>query len=313
MRVPVYAARRRSAIPARGRAVRTLAGMGAEFSLGPFEPVADRVFVAVAEPASVNIGLVVGSSGALVVDTGSSPAQGRAILAAARALAGDVPVTHVVITHHHYDHLFGLGGFEGVTSLGQAGLDDDLAAYAGLDDDLAAVGLTRADVVLPGQRFHRAAVVGLGDARAEVMHFGPGHTASDAVVILPERGVAFVGDLLETGARPSVGSDSHLYEWGPTLDWTLGSLTPATVIVPGHGVPLDRNDAYLQRGELSWLYRRIEGLYLRGVKEQFAYDEVQDWLWEEDVVRALIPHVYAQLRAAGLVPQRTRHLPLTPL
>lgn len=62
-----------------------------EYSLGPFVPVADRVHVAVAEPEGVNVGLVVGSTGALLVDTGSSPEQGRAIRAAAEAVAGGVP------------------------------------------------------------------------------------------------------------------------------------------------------------------------------------------------------------------------------
>ena len=37
------------------------------------------VFGAVAEPESVNLGLVVGSERALLVDTGSSPAQGAAV------------------------------------------------------------------------------------------------------------------------------------------------------------------------------------------------------------------------------------------
>ncbi len=56
-----------------------------EFSLGPFVPIADRVHVAVAEPAGVNIGVVVvGSSGALLVDTGARPRRrARAIRAAA--------------------------------------------------------------------------------------------------------------------------------------------------------------------------------------------------------------------------------------
>ena len=59
--------------------------------MGTFEAVADRVYVAVAEPASVNIGLVVGTEGALVVDTGSCPAQGAEIRRRAAAVAGDVP------------------------------------------------------------------------------------------------------------------------------------------------------------------------------------------------------------------------------
>lgn len=59
-----------------------------EFTLSGFEPIADRVYRAVAQPASVNIGLVVGSTGALLIDTGNSPAQGAMIRDAAQAVAG---------------------------------------------------------------------------------------------------------------------------------------------------------------------------------------------------------------------------------
>lgn len=287
--------------------------MPVEFSLGTFEPVADRVHVALAQPDSVNIGLVVGTTGALVVDTGSSPEQGRAILAAARAVAGGVPVSHVVVTHHHADHLFGLGGFDGVTSLGHAGLAADLAANARLDDELAALGLVRDDVVLPERQFSLAVAVDLGDCHAEVVHFGRGHTASDAVVIVPERGVVFAGDLLEESGHPVVGPDSHLKAWPATLDGTLGTLRPDTVVVPGHGRPLDRMAAFMQRAELHWLHERIEGLYRNAVPLSEAYASADDWPWDAATIRRLLPHVYARLAASGIVPRRSRSLPLRPL
>lgn len=287
--------------------------MPVEFNLGPFEAVADRVYVAVAQPDAVNIGLVVGTTGALVVDTGSSPEQGGAILAAATARCAGVAPTHVVVTHPHRDHLFGLAAFAALESLGHAGLDADLSANPGLGEDLARLGLARADVVLPGRSFHLAASVDLGDCHAEVVHFGRGHTASDAVVIVPERGVAFAGDLLEESAHPGVGPDSHLREWPTTLDGTLGTLRPDTVVVPGHGAPLDRMAAFMQRAELHWLYQRIEGLYKRAVPLTEAYASADDWPWDAETVQDLLPHVYAQLAASGVVPQRSRSLPLRPL
>lgn len=286
--------------------------MPVEFSLGSFEAVGDRVYVAVAQPASVNIGLVVGSTGALVVDTGSSPAQGRAILAAARAVAGDVPVTHVAVTHHHWDHLFGLAGFEGVASVGHAGLGDDVAANLRLDDELADLGLARSDVELPARGFALAASVDLGDCHAELVHFGRGHTASDCVVIVPERDVVFAGDLLET-PHPSVEAGSFLKEWPKTLDGTLGTLRARTVVVPGHGAPLDRMAAFMQRAELHWLDQRIEGLYTRAVPLAEAYAAAEDWPWDEASVRELLPHAYARLAASGVRQQRSRSLPLRPL
>ena len=62
------------------------------YALGPWRELRSGVYVAVAEPESVNLGLVVGSQGALLVDTGSSPTQGR-VLRASVAAVTDVPVT----------------------------------------------------------------------------------------------------------------------------------------------------------------------------------------------------------------------------
>ena len=75
------------------------------------------VFVAVAEPESVNLGLVVGSERALLVDTGSSPAQGRAVRASVAAVT-DRPLAAVVVTHWHYDHAFGLAAFADLLTIG---------------------------------------------------------------------------------------------------------------------------------------------------------------------------------------------------
>jgi len=61
--------------------------------------------VAVAEPESVNLGLVVGSQRALLVDTGSSPTQGR-VLRASIAAVTDMPVT--AVDERTVDRLLGL-------------------------------------------------------------------------------------------------------------------------------------------------------------------------------------------------------------
>src|SRR4029453_4369329 len=49
------------------------------FALGPWREVRSGVYVAGAEPESVNLGLIGGSQRSLLIDTGSSPAQGRAL------------------------------------------------------------------------------------------------------------------------------------------------------------------------------------------------------------------------------------------
>jgi glyoxylase-like metal-dependent hydrolase (beta-lactamase superfamily II) len=277
-----------------------------QFSLDPFEQVADRVYVATAEPASVNIGLVVGSERALVIDTGSSPQLGRRILAAAREIAGDIPVSHVVVTHYHWDHLFGLAGFDGLTSFGHAAIEDDLRANPQLEAELADLGLTEEDIVLPQNTFELAASIDLGDARAEIVHFGRGHTSSDVVVFIPERRVVFVGDLLESANPPSIGPDTHLKDWPFTLDGTLGTLRAPTVIVPGHGPMMDRESAFIQRAELRFIWEQAEILYKQGVELHEAAKATDSWPWDEDSVRSALPFAYSELERSGVQPDRRR-------
>ncbi len=265
-----------------------------------FRPLADGVYVAVAEPAAVNIGLVVGETGALVVDTGSSPAQGVAIRRAAEAVAG-VPVTAVVVTHWHWDHWFGLAGFAGVPSYGHETLAGRLQ-----DPGLPALGtehgLADGDLVAPSHPLALARVVDLGGRRVELVHFGRGHTDGDVVAIVPDANLVFAGDLLEQSGPPAFGEDCHLKDWPSALDGVLGLIDEDTVIVPGHGDPVDRMFAFDQRARISGLYGQVEHLVRRGVKPDAAY-ETGEWPFDEEVVRSVLPLAYAQLAAVGLVPR----------
>ncbi len=270
------------------------------FSLGDFEPVADGVFVAVAEPAGVNIGLVVGPAGSLVVDTGSSPAQGAEIRARAEAFAG-VPVVAVLVTHWHYDHLFGLAAFTDVPSFGH----DSLQAW--LDrpecrEAAAGLGVEITDLAPPSGTFSLARVIDAGGRRVEAVHFGRGHTDGDVVAIVPDAGLIFTGDLLEGDGPPDFGDDCHLREWPSAVDGVLGLVAEDTVLVPGHGAPMDRMAAFTQRAEISGLYGQVEHLVGRGVRLESAY-EAGEWPFDEATVRQVLPLAYAQLAAAGVVPR----------
>ena len=73
----------------------------------------------------------------------------------------------------------------------------------------------------------------LGDRGIELVHAGRGHTSNDLVVVVPDAGVVFAGDLLEDSAPPAYGDDSYPLDWPATAATLVGA--QATTFVPGHG------------------------------------------------------------------------------
>lgn len=276
-----------------------------QFSLTPFEELRPGIWRAVAQPESVTIGLIVGATGALVVDTGSSPAQGAEIRAAAEAVAG-VPLVGAVATHGHFDHCYGLAAFDDLITYGHESLAETLRVD-GLAAQVTGSGFTPDDLRAPNRPMALARMVDLGGRHVEIVHFGRGHTAGDLVVIVPDAQVIFTGDLLEQSAPPAMGPDCFLKEWPSALDGVLGLVREDTLLVPGHGDPVDRVFAFTQRAEISAVYGQVEYLIGQGVKAEDAL-AAGDWPFDDDTIAGVLPIAYAQLATEGKVP-RTR-LPL---
>lgn len=243
-------------------------------------PVTDRVYVTALEPHRVNVGLVVGRDAALLVDAGNTPAQGTDLVRSAEELAG-VPVTHVVLTHGHADHVGGLPGMVGLTSIGHEDLTD----------------------AEPTEVFSMARAVDLGGQRVELLHFGRAHTRADVVVFVPGENVVFAGDLLEEGADPQVDETTSLANWPTVLDGVLGASNAGTRFVPGHGAVVDRDFAFVQRAEVAMLYSSSEMLIQQGVTAEEAATAVE-WPFSAETLAVALPKAYAELAEKGVVPKR---------
>jgi glyoxylase-like metal-dependent hydrolase (beta-lactamase superfamily II) len=212
---------------------------------GPWREVAGGVYVCLAQPASVNLGLVVGSDFALVVDTGSSPGQGRLLRSAAKDVT-DAPIQAAVATHWHYDHSFGLAGFSDVVTFAHESVTARLHSPASREVAVAAA-------------------LDLGGRRVEIAHLGRGHTDGDLVVVVPDANVIFAGDLIESANAPWYGDDSFPHEWAATLDSVIGLMTAGTVAVPGHGEPVNREFVFGQRGRVAAVSGEIRRLSEAGI------------------------------------------------
>ena len=276
-----------------------------QFSLTPFEELRPGIWRAVAQPAAVNVGLVVGSTGALLIDTGSSPAQGADVRAAAESVAG-VPLIGVAVTHAHFDHYYGLAAFDDLPTYGHETLADALREPQ-VQKEATDLGFAPDDLRPPNRPLALARMVDLGDRYAEIVHFGRGHTSGDLVVIVPDAQVIFTGDLLEQSAPPAMGPDCHLKDWPAALDGILGLVNENTLLVPGHGEAFDRVFAFTQRAEISAVYGQVEYLIGQGVKQEDAL-AAGEWQFDDDTIAAVLPIAYAQLATEGKVPRTTLRL-----
>ena len=218
-------------------------------ALGPWREVRSGVYVAVAEPESVNLGLIAGSQRTLLVDTGSTPAQGRTLRASLAAVT-DRPLTAVVITHWHYDHAFGLAAFADVPRIAHESVHSRLLS-AEAAAEAKRLGVDSRELGQPNVEIAVATALDLGDRRVEIAHLGRGHTDGDLVVVVPDADVLFAGDLLESAGPPSFGPDSVPDEWPATVDAVIGLMTAATLAVPGHGEPVGREFVFEQRGRIA--------------------------------------------------------------
>jgi glyoxylase-like metal-dependent hydrolase (beta-lactamase superfamily II) len=256
-------------------------GSGDEaYALGPWQELAPSVWRTVAEPDAVNLVLVAGSERALLVDTGSSPEQGRSVRAAVADVTA-VPLEVVVVTHAHDDHALGLPAFDDLTTVGHESVP----------------GVNRPMVL--------AVAFDLGGRRVEVAHLGRGHTGGDVVVIVPGTDLVVVGDLVESAAPPSLGPDSYLQEWPVTVDSVIGLMTGATRAVPGHGDPVERTYVYEQRGRLASIAGEVRRLAGSGVSAADAVDQ-GDWAYPVATLAPGLEVAFAQL--GPVTPRRT--LPL---
>lgn len=233
-----------------------------------FVRVADGVYVARAQPLDVNVTVVLGDETALVIDTLSTDAQATRLLAAVRDLTG-LPLT-LLNTHFHFDHCFGnrVVGADARGIWAHENTISELAErgshwqhrwfrdYADTDRALAD-GLAAVRIVVPDHPVRTTAAIDLGGRVVTVTHPGYAHTSGDLYAYVDDADVLIAGDLVEESGPPDFG-DAYPLEWPRSLSTMLHVATPSTVVVPGHGVPVDVEFVARQQADLAafaWLIR----------------------------------------------------------
>jgi glyoxylase-like metal-dependent hydrolase (beta-lactamase superfamily II) len=262
--------------------------------------VADRVFVRRHESFDLNVGLLVGDGGCLVVDTRMSHRQARDLIAAIRMITPHPWV--VVNTHAHFDHYFGNAEFRPAPIWGLDRCAERIVEYgevhraavvghAEKDGDAAVLAdMAELRIDPPDRTFAGTATLDIGGRTVHLRHLGRGHTDSDIVLEVPDAGVLFAGDLVEEGAPPAFG-DGFPLDWPATMD-NLRRYVRGPV-VPGHGAVTD----------LSYVDRQAQELAAAAAaaRAAFAASRTVDEAWPdlpypEETARDALTRAYRQLR-----------------
>jgi glyoxylase-like metal-dependent hydrolase (beta-lactamase superfamily II) len=215
--------------------------------MSAWQEIGDRVFVRRYRFYDQNIGVVIGDDECLVIDTRISHRQAQEIKAHLRELT-PLPVGLVVNTHGHNDHAFGNRVFRPAPILGHDGCVRFLEATgeaqrAAVMANIPEVAADVAEVEIdpPDRTFTDRAEASVSGRLIELRYLGRGHTDHDAVLVVPDAGVVFAGDLLENGATPYFG-DGYPMDWPATAEALVG-LVGDGVVAPGHGDVADRRFA----------------------------------------------------------------------
>lgn len=259
-----------------------------------------------------NVAFLITDEGVLVVDSGTRPSHGDAILEEIAKLT-DKPVRYLIFTHYHMDHVLGAQQFPEETiciahknlshnqkefngpnlkkmieetypkriseaeakleALDDAGEEETAAAAEALEK--AKAGLAEAKeivLVYPDKTYDDAMTITLGGHEIMLIFPGASHTSGNTLVHFVDLKAVHMGDML-------------FYKRHPYIDWKAGSNTEnwiaslervsgwdVEVVIPGHGELTDKSGLAWKIGYLSDLRAEVG----KAVKDGKSLEETKE-------------------------------------
>ncbi|MCB9007471.1 MAG: MBL fold metallo-hydrolase [Ardenticatenaceae bacterium] len=171
------------------------------------------------------IGMVMTGEQTILIDAGNSLQLARQIQATLAAMDAP-PISHVVYTHHHWDHTFGACVYGVPTiahrlshqfltqmqqeNVGERFLRTKVERNPKLILDWTAEDWAEFEIVLPEITYEGEERLQFGDVSLELVHVGGVHAADSTVVKVVEDGVMFLGDCYYPAPRYEDPADQML-------------------------------------------------------------------------------------------------------
>jgi len=205
-----------------------------------------------------NDGIIVGTTGVIVVDTKTTPDSEKQVIAEIAKITPKA-VNTAIITHSDGDHVNGLAAFPaGLTVIAQENCKKEMQASAGSSNPAP-------QDRLPTKTYGKKASLTINGIRIRLYHWAPAHTSGDTIVYLPDQKIVFGGDLLVTN-RPDTGI--HLEKNGSAAGWILNAKgilgLDADTYLTGHGNMMTKADVQKKLDLIQDKYNKIKSMVAQG-------------------------------------------------
>jgi glyoxylase-like metal-dependent hydrolase (beta-lactamase superfamily II) len=197
-------------------------------------------------PLVPNVGIIVGSRGTMVIDTGLGVRNGQAVLREVQKVKRGAEL-YLATTHVHPEHDLGAMAFPPEARMVRSRDQESEIAEGGLAmaQRFSALSPLNAEL-LEGAEFRKADIafdrehtIDLGGVRVRLLAMGTNHTRGDTAFFVEPDRVLFSGDVVMTGLPSLTSPASRVQTWMASLD-RLDALMPSR-IVPSHGPAGDRS------------------------------------------------------------------------
>jgi glyoxylase-like metal-dependent hydrolase (beta-lactamase superfamily II) len=226
-----------------------------------------------------NASVVIGTKSITIIDALGSPSLAEQLLSEIRKIS-DLPVTRVIATHYHADHIYGLQVFKelGATIIAPYGVDQYLSSKAAADRleerrfSLDPWVNEKTHLVFPDEVIKESMVINDPGVTLTLNYLGKAHSDADLTVLVEPDQVFISGDVIFEGRIPFVG-DSDSKAWLETLE-KMAHQQSVKALIPGHGA-LAQNPLQaiqLTRDYLAYLRQNLGA----GVEEMMSFDTLYD-------------------------------------
>jgi glyoxylase-like metal-dependent hydrolase (beta-lactamase superfamily II) len=225
-----------------------------------------------------NVGIIVGSKGTLVVDTGLGPRNGQAVLREVGKVSTNADL-YIVSTHFHSEHTLGESAFPATAKVIRARALQQEIDEIGVQPNFATRSPAMAELMKDAtfrkadEIFEKEKVVDLGGVRVRLLWFGGTHTNGDTLIFVEGDNVLFAGDVIMNRRFLAFNAmRSSVQAWLRSLD-EAARLRP-TRIVPAHGEIGDGSLIEINRTYLQTLQTRVRELKREGKTADQAVETV---------------------------------------